>query len=168
MKKTGWIYGFWIVLSEAVGALSAWISSPGMDAYLDTIIRLPLAPPGWVFAVVWPILYALMGTGAARIWLAEPSKERSQGLNLFIVQLVVNFFWSPIFFNAGAYGFALIWLLLLWVLVAWMIATFYKVDPLAGLFQIPYLIWLTFAAFLNWGIWRLNRNRTSFLRKNIL
>ncbi len=108
MKKTAWIYGFWIVLGEAVGALSAWISSPGMDVYMETIIRPPLAPPGWVFGVVWPILYALMGIGAARIWLAEHSRERSRGLNLFIVQLVVNFFWSPIFFNAGAYGFALI------------------------------------------------------------
>ena len=168
MKKTAWIYGFWIVLSEVVGALSAWISSPGMDAYMETIIRPPLAPPGWVFAVVWPILYALMGIGAARIWLAEPSKERSWALNLFVAQLVVNFFWSPIFFNAGAYGFALIWLALLWVLVALMTVRFFKVDALAGLLQIPYLLWLTFAAYLNWGIWQLNRNRTSFLTGSIL
>ena len=168
MKKSGWVYGFWIVLSEAVGTISAWISSPGMDAYMETIVRPPLAPPGWVFAVVWPILYALMGIGAARIWLAEPSKERSMALNLFVAQLVVNFFWSPIFFNAGAYGFALLWLLILWVLVARMIVSFYKVDPLAGLLQIPYLLWLTFAAYLNWGIWRLNRIWTSFLHRSIL
>ena len=168
MKKTLWTYGFWIALSEAVGAISAWISSSGMDAYMDAIIRPSLAPPGWVFAVVWPILYALMGIGAARIWLAEPSKERSRALNLFVAQLVVNFFWSPIFFNAGAYGFALIWLALLWVLVALMTVRFFKVDALAGLLQIPYLLWLTFAAYLNWGIWQLNRNRTSFFEKSIL
>lgn len=168
MKRTGWVYAFWIVLSEAVGAISAWISADSMRAYTDMIIRPPLAPPGWVFGVVWPILYALMGIGAARIWLAEPSRERSRALNLFIAQLVVNFFWSPIFFNACAYGFALVWLLILWVLVAWMIVSFYQVDPLAGLLQIPYLLWLTFAAYLNWGIWRLNRNRTSFLTGSIL
>ena len=168
MRKNGWVYVFWIVLSEAVGALSAWITSPGMDAYMETIIRPPLAPPGWVFAVLWPILYALMGFGAARVWLTEPSRERSRGLNLFVAQLVVNFFWSPIFFNAGAYGFALIWLVILWVLVAWMSVSFYRVDPLSGLLQIPYLLWLTFAAYLNWGIWRLNRFRASFLLRNIL
>jgi tryptophan-rich sensory protein len=128
-----------------------------MDVYMETIIRPPLAPPGWVFGVVWPILYALMGIGAARIWLAEHSRERSRGLNLFIVQLVVNFFWSPIFFNAQAYGFAFLWLLLLWGLVLWMILTWRRIDPLAAKLQIPYLIWLTFAAYLNFGVWLLNR-----------
>lgn len=79
------------------------------------------------------------------------------GLNLFAAQLIVNFFWSLIFFNAQAYGFSLLWLLLLWVLVLWMILTFQKVDPLAAKLQIPYLLWLTFAAYLNFGVWNLNR-----------
>jgi tryptophan-rich sensory protein len=89
--------------------------------------------------------------------LAPSSSDRSNGLNLFIAQLVVNFFWSLIFFNAQAYGFAFLWLLLLWALVLAMILTFRKVDPLAAYLQIPYLLWLSFAAYLNLGVWYLNR-----------
>ena len=156
MKRNWKPYLFWILLSEAVGALSGWLTREGTDVYAQTIVQPPLSPPGWVFPIVWTILYALMGIGAARIYLAPPSQERSRGLNLFITQLVVNFFWSPIFFNAQAYGFAFVWLLLLWSLVLWMILTFRKVDSLAAKLQIPYLIWLTFAAYLNFGVWLLN------------
>ena len=78
-------------------------------------------------------------------------------MNLFVAQLIVNFFWSPIFFNARAYGLALAWLLLLWVLVFLMIRQFRKVDPTAALLQIPYLLWLTFAAYLNYAFWQINR-----------
>ena len=120
-------------------------------------MKPPLSPPGWLFPVVWSILYALMGVGAARVCLAPPSRTRSLGLNLFVVQLIVNFFWSPIFFNAQAFGFAFLWLLLLWGLVLWMTCTFRKTDPLAAKLQIPYLLWLTFAAYLNFGVWYLNR-----------
>lgn len=157
MKKGNWnVYAFWILLAEAVGALSAWLSRDGMRIYAELVQKPPLSPPGWVFGVVWSILYALMGIGAARIYLAPMSQARSRGLNLFIGQLIVNFFWSPIFFNAGAYGLALVWLLILWVLVALMMREFRKVDRAAAALQIPYLIWLTFAAYLNWGVWQLN------------
>ena len=156
MKRNWKPYLFWILLSEAVGALSGWLTREGTDVYAQTIVQPPLSPPGWAFPIVWTILYALMGIGAARIYLAPPSQERSRGLNLFIAQLVVNFFWSPIFFNAQAYGFAFVWLLLLWGLVLWMILTFRKVDSLAAKLQIPYLVWLTFAAYLNFGVWLLN------------
>ena len=127
-----------------------------MDTYSQTILQPPLSPPGWLFPLVWSPLYGLMGIGAARIWQTPPSKMRSLGLNLFIAQLVVNFFWSPIFFNLQAFGLAFFWLLLLWVLVLWMILIFRKVDPLAAKLQIPYLLWLTFAAYLNFGVWYLN------------
>jgi len=150
-------YLFWILLAEAVGGLSGWLTRDAMQAYSETILQPPLSPPGWVFPVVWTALFALMGIGAARIYLAPPSTTRSLGLNLFIAQLVINFFWSPIFFNVQAYGFAFFWLLLLWGLVLWMILTFRKIDPLAAKLQIPYLIWLTFAAYLNLGVWYLNR-----------
>ncbi len=128
-----------------------------MAGYEQTIVKPPLSPPGWLFPVAWILLYALMGIGAAKIYRTPPSKNRSLGLNLFIAQLVVNFFWSPVFFNLQAFGFAFFWLLLLWVLVLWMILTFRKVDPLAAKLQIPYLLWLTFAAYLNLGVWYLNR-----------
>ena len=97
-----------------------------------------------------------MGIGAARVSMAPDLANRQRGLNLFIVQLIINFFWSLIFFNAQAYGFAFLWLLLLWILVLWMIISFNKVDPVAALLQIPYLLWLTFAAYLSYGVWKLN------------
>ena len=156
MKRNWKPYLFWILLAETVGGLSGWLTREGTKIYQQTIVQPPLSPPGWVFPVVWTILFALMGISAARIYLAPPSRERSRGLNLFIAQLVVNFFWSPIFFNLQAFGFAFLWLLMLWGLVLWMIFTFRKVDPTAAKLQIPYLLWLTFAAYLNLGVWYLN------------
>lgn len=144
------------LIAIAVGGLSALLSMDGMEAYSTSVVKPPLTPPGWVFGVVWTILYALMGISAAKIWLSSESVAKGQGLNLYVAQLIVNFFWSLIFFNAQAFGFAFIWLLLLWVLVLLMILQFYKVDKRAALLQIPYLIWLTFAAYLNLGVWILN------------
>ena len=157
MKPNWKQYAFWIGLTEVVGGVSALLTREGMRLYESAVTQPPLSPPGWLFPIVWTILYALMGIGAARIRLTPPSPERSRGINLFIAQLIVNFFWSPIFFNAQAYGFAFLWLLLLWGLVLWMILTWRRIDPLAAKLQIPYLIWLTFAAYLNFGVWLLNR-----------
>ena len=156
MKGNWKPYLFWILLAEVVGGLSGWLTRNGTKLYQQTIAQPPLSPPGWVFPVVWAILYALMGISAARIYQAPPSAERSRGLNLFIVQLVVNFFWSPIFFNLQAFGLAFFWLLMLWGLVLWMMFTFRKTDPNAAKLQIPYSLWLTFAAYLNLGVWYLN------------
>lgn len=156
MKENWKNYVPWILLAEAVGVLSGLLSRSGVMAYGSVIMKPTLAPPGWVFPVVWTVLYALMGVGAAKIWLAETSPQRSSGLNLFIAQLIVNFFWSLIFFNLQAFGLAFVWLLLLWVLVFLMILVFYKVDPLAAFLQIPYLAWLTFAAYLSGAVWLIN------------
>lgn len=156
MKGNWKPYLFWILLAEGVGALSGWLTGAAVESYTETILKPPLSPPGWVFPAVWTILFALMGIGAARIYLTPPSPSRSLGLNLFIAQLIVNFFWSPIFFNLQAFGLAFFWLLLLWGLAAWMSLTFRKVDPLAAKLQLPYLLWLTFAAYLNLGVWYLN------------
>ena len=157
MKKHSWkTYALWILFTEAVGALSGWLSREGTELYRTAIEKPPLSPPGAVFPVVWTILFALMGIGAARIYLAPASNARSQSLLLFFVQLAFNFFWSIIFFNFGSYGAAFFWLLALWILILWMIVSFYQVDRLAALLQIPYLLWVTFAAYLNLGVWLLN------------
>ncbi len=157
MKNNNWKpYVFLIGTAEAVGALSGFLSMEGSRSFSDTVAQPPLSPPALLFPVVWTILYALMGIGAARVYNSPPSKARSLGLNLFIAQLAVNFFWSLIFFNDRAYGFAFFWLLLLWVLVLGMILTFRRTDKPAALLQLPYLLWLTFAAYLNAGVWYLN------------
>ena len=93
---------------------------------------------------------------AARIYLATFSRERTISLRIFLLQLAFNFFWSILFFNFQAFGFALIWLVVLWALILWMIFSFRKVDPLAAWLQVPYLLWVSFAAYLNFGVWRLN------------
>ncbi len=157
MKKTNWKpYVIWIAITEAVGALSGFLSMEGSRSFSETAVQPPLSPPAILFPIVWTILYALMGIGAARVSQTPPSRERSQGLNLFIAQLIVNFFWSLIFFNDRAYGFAFIWLLLLMALVILMIWSFWKIDKTAALLQIPYMLWLLFAAYLNAGVWYLN------------
>ena len=150
------VYGFWVGIAEALGALSGFLSRKGMELYNINIVKPPLAPPEWVFPVVWGILFALMGIGAGRIYLAQDSGKRSRGLNLFVAQLIVNFFWSLIFFNLQAFGLAFVWLGLLWVLVAWMVLVFAQVDSVAAVLQIPYLLWLTFAGYLTAMVWLLN------------
>lgn len=158
MKQRTWkLYAFWILLTEAVGALSGWLTRKGVRTYQETIVQPPLSPPGMVFPIVWGILFALMGVGAARIYASPPSAARSRSLRLFGVQLTFNFFWSILFFNLQLFGLALLWLIALWGLILWMIRAFRKVDPLAALLQIPYLLWVTFAGYLNAGVWFLNR-----------
>ena len=158
MKKSNWkVYAFWIVLAEAVGALSGWLTRKGVKIYNATVEQPPLSPPSIVFPIVWGILFALMGIGAARIYLAPASDARSRSLLLFLVQLVFNFFWSILFFNLQAYGPARFWLVALWCLILGMLLAFRAVDRTAGRLQIPYLLWVTFAAYLNLGVWLLNR-----------
>ena len=158
MKKfTRKTYVFWILFTEVVGALSGWLTRTATKSYNETIIQPPLSPPAIVFPIVWGILFALMGIGAARIYLSPASSARSRSLLLFLIQLAFNFSWSIIFFNFQAFGFAFIWLVILWVLILLMILSFRKVDKLAAWLQIPYLIWVTFAAYLNLGVWLLNK-----------
>lgn len=149
-------YIFWILLAEGVGLLAALLTRDAMMIYNSAIQKPPLSPPAIVFPIVWTILYALMGFGAARVATSPNRTPDDMSLNLFVIQLIVNFFWSFFFFNAQAFGFAAIWLILLWVLVLLMIISFWRVDRLAALLQIPYLIWLTFAAYLNLAVYLLN------------
>lgn len=158
MKKDTWKqYALWIAVSEAAGILSGLLSMEGMKTYSQTTVQPGFAPPDILFPIVWTILYALMGIGMARVQLYGSLPWRVKAGNLFLFQLIVNFFWPLIFFNSRAYGLALAFLALLWVLVAQMIGAFAKEDRLAGILQIPYLLWLSFAALLNEQVWQLNR-----------
>lgn len=154
MKK--WkVYAFWIVLCEAVGALSGWLVRDGIRVY-QAGQKPAISPPGIVFGIVWTALFALMGFAAGRVTLAaHAGQSRWKGLNLLVVQLAVNFCWPILFFNLRAYAFSLIWLLLLLGLVVWMTLEFCKTDRLAALSQIPYIVWLCFAAALNDQVLRL-------------
>lgn len=150
-------YAFWILFTEAVGGLAAWLTREGTRYYNESVVQPTFAPPPIVFPIAWGILYALMGVGAARIWMAPESDDQKRSLILYLVQLLFNFLWSIIFFTFRSYGFAFIWLLALWVLILLMILSFRKIDRTAALLQIPYLLWVTFAAYLNYHVWILNR-----------
>lgn len=147
-----------IAIALAVGGLSAILTKNNMEVY-NTINRPPLSPPMWVFPVVWGILFVLMGISSALVWVnrEQDIETASSGLRIYALQLIVNFFWSIIFFNMQAYLFAFIWLLLLLALIIMMIIQFRKISPLAAYLQIPYLLWVTFAGYLTFMIYLLNR-----------
>lgn len=158
MKKTAWkAYAGWILGTEAVGALAGFLTREGTELYKTTIQKPPLSPPAIVFPIVWSVLYALMGFGAARIWLKPKSSARQKALGFYLAQLGFNFGWSLIFFNAQNFGLAFVWLGVLLALIVWMIAYFAKVDRPAAWLQLPYALWVTFAGYLNYGVWMLNR-----------
>ena len=157
MKQKQYVpYVLGILAVEAVGLLAALLTRSGTEYFAVNVTKPPLTPPAWVFPVVWTVLYALMGVGAVRIRQAPESEPRSDSLNLFAIQLALNFFWPLVFFNARAYGLAVVWVLALWVAVLWMILKFRKVDTLAAWLQVPYLVWLTLATYLTLGVWILN------------
>ena len=150
-----WTYVVAIAIPLAVGTLAGFLTRDGV-ADFQTFEQSSLTPPGFVFPIVWTVLYTLMGISLARIWPAPDSAERSRGLSLFIYQLIFNFFWSIFFFNMNAFGFSLLWIIALWVLIGLMIRSFYKTDKLAAWLQVPYFLWVTFATYLTYSAWRLN------------
>ncbi len=149
-------YGISLAIALLVGGLSALLTNMGMENY-KTAQKPALTPPDIVFPIVWTVLFILMAISAARVYLAPVSRERSRGLLIYALQLAFNFLWSIFFFNLQAYGFAFFWLLALWVLILLMIIIFAQTDRLAGLLQIPYLLWVSFAAYLNFMVWMLNK-----------
>ncbi len=156
MLKTIKSYIIGILIPVGVGLLSAFATRQSMDIY-QTIVQPPLAPPGFLFPLVWTILYILMGISSTIVYNSNASTDdKNRALLIYGVQLIVNFFWSIIFFNNRAFLFSFIWLLLLWVLIIAMILFFRKINKTAACLQLPYLLWVTFAGYLNLMIFLLN------------
>ena len=146
-----------IAIPLGVGLLSAFFTKDNMNLYSE-IVTPPLAPPGWLFPVVWTLLYALMGVSSAMVYMdriVNPEAAR-RGLTHYAISLVVNFAWSIIFFNVRAFTLAFIWLLLLLYLIVRTIISYHKVNPVAAYLQIAYAVWVAFAGYLNLGIVILN------------
>lgn len=148
-------YLAFVILTEAVGFLSGFLARSGIRDF-GALNQSALTPPALVFPIVWFILYGFMGFGAAKIFMASPSRLRSQSLWLFIFQLIFNFFWPLFFFNLQVLGFSLVWILVLWLLILAMVVSYYQIDFLASWSQIPYLLWVAFASWLNYAAWSLN------------
>ena len=157
MKMKSWLtYLFWILVIELIGSLSGWLTADGVRIWQLMAVPAPLTPPGYVFPVVWGILYGLMGFGLARIRMGPESGQREKALGLFRIQLFLNFFWSLIFFTWQAYRLAFMWLAVMFVYIVKMIRAFWELDRPAALLQIPYLIWTLFALYLNLAVAVLN------------
>lgn len=147
-----------IIIPLATGGFSAFLTKDNMNIYGE-INTPPLSPPSFLFPVVWTILYVLMGISSAFIWFqrADNKEQADKGLLIYAASLVFNFIWSLIFFNFRLYLFSFIWLVVLLVLIVLTIINYKKLLPLAAYLQIPYLLWVAFAGYLNFGIWMLNR-----------
>ena len=144
-----------LVIPLAVGGLSALLAG-GMDTY-KTLNRPPLSPPGWIFPIVWTILYLLMGYGAYRVQISgKDGKNIRTAMIFYGLQLFVNALWSPVFFGLQWRLTAFFILVILWVLIYITMRLFSEIDELAGDLLLPYILWVTFAGYLNLGIFLLN------------
>ncbi len=158
MKKETKSYIIAVLIPLITGGISALLTSGNMDLY-NKIVRPPLAPPAILFPIVWTVLYLLMGISSGIIYNSEngTAAQRNNALIVYALQLAVNFFWSIVFFNLNAFLFSFILIIVLWLLIILMIFEFYKIDKTAALLQIPYLLWVSFAAYLTFMIYILNR-----------
>lgn len=143
-----------VAIALAVGGLSALLTRNSMDIY-ERVNQPPLSPPGWVFPVVWTVLFVLMGIAAGLVRERESARE-GRALRLYAGQLLMNFLWPILFFCLEWFGFAFFWLLGLELLILVTTRYFFSIDPTAGWLMVPYVLWVAFAGYLNAGVWLLN------------
>ncbi|MDO4815233.1 MAG: TspO/MBR family protein [Bacillota bacterium] len=157
MKKINWkLLIICIAIPLAVGGLSTHLTKDNMIMF-EYIKKPPLSPPAWLFPVVWTILYTLMGIASYLVASSDAAPREIKGALIFYaLQLVFNFLWSIVFFNLEAYLFAFIWLVLLWALILITAIKFFGINKCAGWLMVPYLLWVAFAGYLNYAIYRLN------------
>lgn len=145
-----------ILLTMSIGGLSGYATIEGVSGWYTTLHKPSFNPPNYLFGPVWSLLYLLMGVSLFLILRADKSASRGKSIAAFIIQLVLNFFWSIIFFRFHAVGLALVEILLMWSSILWMIVAMYRVNKPAGLLQLPYIFWVSFATLLNTAIYLLN------------
>ena len=145
-----------LLIPLTVGAISSFFTVSEIKSWYDLLNKPSWNPPRYLFGPVWTSLYIIMGYSCFRISEARRSKSRTLALQLFGIQLFVNFWWSILFFHFHLLGTALVEIIILWVLILAMIIQFRKVDPLAAWLNIPYLLWVSFATVLTATIYSLN------------
>ncbi len=142
----------------AAGGLGSVATVRAVPTWYQRVKKPSWMPPSRLFAPVWTLLYTLMGTAAWLVWRVGWERPEVQSAErLFAAQLALNALWTPLFFGRRAFGLALVELVLLWNLILATLVQFYRIRPLAGLLLAPYLLWVTYAATLNAGVWWLNR-----------
>ena len=147
-----------ILLPLSLGAIAGMFTSQSVPEWYAALNRPSFNPPNWIFGPVWTTLYILMGISFFLIWKQEASKVRNRAILIFLLQLLLNFAWSFIFFYFNMIGLALVEIILLWISIVMMLVVFYKIKPLASYINIPYLLWVTFATVLNASYYFLNRS----------
>ena len=156
MKKNYKLLILCIVIPLAVGSLAGFITKDSMETF-NMLNKPSLSPPGIVFPIVWSILYILMGIASYLVITTGSGNNKvKEALVYYGLQLLFNFLWSIWFFSFGWYLFAFIWLLLLWVLIFNTIASFYDINKTSAYLLIPYLLWVTFAGYLNFAVYLMN------------
>jgi benzodiazapine receptor len=144
----------WLALCYGAAALGSQFTDTG--AWFQALRKPPWNPPNWLFGPVWTILYGLMGVAAWLVWKRRGFARGALPLGLFGVQLALNVAWSWLFFTARRPDLALFEIVVLWAAILATLLAFWRVRRAAGLLLVPYLAWVTFAAALNFAIWRLN------------
>jgi translocator protein len=148
----------WVFLSEAAGLIGSVFTAQSIPTWYAQIIKPTFAPPNWVFGPVWTTLFALMGIAAYLVWKTQKrSSARQIALGLFAFQLVLNVVWSLVFFGLRNPGLAFLEIILLWLAIAATMYSFARVSKPAAFLLVPYLVWVSFAGFLNYRIWQLNK-----------
>ncbi|MEK7626823.1 MAG: TspO/MBR family protein [Patescibacteria group bacterium] len=146
-----------IVVSELAGIIGSFFTVSAIPSWYTELIKPVINPPGWIFGPVWTALYLLMGVAAYLIWMKGwENKEVRAALGVFGIQLMLNAAWSVVFFGLQSPGSALIELISLWFAILATIIAFSKISRQAAWLLVPYIVWVTFAAYLNWSIWLLN------------
>ena len=145
----------WMLVSFTAASIGAVASITAADFYED-LTRPNWAPPGWLFAPVWSVLYVLMGLAAWLVWRSHGFKAGRTGLVLFISQLAANALWTWLFFAWRQGAAAFVEILILWALIVATAVSFWRLNTLAGVLLLPYLAWVTFAGALTFSVWRLN------------
>lgn len=145
-----------IILPLSLGAIAGIATAQSIPEWYATLNKPSFNPPNWIFGPVWTTLYILMGISLFLVWKQDPGKERNRAILIFLLQLLLNFAWSFIFFYFKMIGFALIEIILLWISIVVMLILFYKIKPIASYINIPYLLWVTFATVLNASYYFLN------------
>ncbi len=145
-----------ILICFGAAGLGSLLTTPSIGGWYVTLRRPAWTPPNWVFGPVWSLLYLSMGMAAWLVWRRAGISGARLPLVLFALQLALNVSWSAIFFSAHMPGFAFAEIVLLWLMILGTIVSFSPVSRAAGLLMLPYLLWVAFAAALNYSIWRLN------------
>ena len=145
-----------IILCLAVSSAGGAITATSVDTWYQTLEKPSFNPPDWVFAPVWTALYILMGLAAWRIWRFKSIANTVKALSIFGVQLGLNLSWSILFFGLQRVDLALIEIFILLATIVLNAILFWRIDRLAGLIFVPYVLWVTFATILNASIWLLN------------